>query len=102
MFRNGDVHHQGEDFTLNMQRLHSFYQFIQLLNEKLYMGTPIRKIFLVPDHSRIRSLEDLSDGQTLMAVGGEMNIRFGGRYPAKIRPLREQYCMENNIRDKSL
>eukprot|EP00818_Percolomonas_sp_WS_P006590 CAMPEP_0117455014 /NCGR_PEP_ID=MMETSP0759-20121206/11126_1 /TAXON_ID=63605 /ORGANISM="Percolomonas cosmopolitus, Strain WS" /LENGTH=404 /DNA_ID=CAMNT_0005248275 /DNA_START=102 /DNA_END=1316 /DNA_ORIENTATION=- len=97
VFRNGDVHHQGEDFTLNMQRFTSFYQFVQLLNEKMYMGTPIRKLFEVPDHARIRSLDDLRDRQVLIAVGGEMSIKSGHRYPSKIRMLREQYCVEQGI-----
>lgn len=95
VYRNGDTHHTGEELTLNMKRFANFNQVIQLLNEKMYMGTPIRKLYQVPEHKSISTLEGLFDGQILLAVGGEMKIKGGSRYPLKLKLLRETYLQNN-------
>ena len=70
LFRNGDKHHKGEQFTV--KGVNSVEQLMDKATAAVKLPTgAVRKIYKAGGKVTVKSLDDLQDGAKYLCVGGE-------------------------------
>jgi len=70
LYRNGDKHHKGEQFTV--KSIKNLEQLLDKATQAVKLPTgAVRKIYKEGGKVTVKSLDDLQDGAKYLCVGGE-------------------------------
>lgn len=72
LYRNGDKHHTGEQFTVNTKTITSMTQVYEKVSGLVKIPTgAVRKIWRSNLKSTVKSVDEFEDGQSYICTGAE-------------------------------